>query len=246
MTEIRVAFSVENAKKLLLILIAIETAGSIVYIASWLTDHDYMHEVFRTAREQTVFTWLSIVQLFVIGLLFFWHNHWPGVSRIVKPGFLVVVAIGFMYLSVDEASELHELVTSRLKHYDWAPRWFRGNHGIWIPFYLGIAVVLLVAGFHTAISMLKVYPRQSLYMISGFALAVFGGVVLEGLGYIYLRSLNRGIIYAFELALEEFFEMAGMSIVLYGALLCSISKSGPVNPGHSSSPIHSHSVSSYK
>jgi hypothetical protein len=51
---------------------------------------------------------------------------------------------------------------------------------------------------------------------------VFGGVALEAVGYVYMRSLNRGTLYIIELTVEEFLEMAGMSIVLYGALLCAL------------------------
>ena len=226
MNGLHLSFSRDAPGRLLRTLILVELGGVLIFIASSMFDHEYMASVLRITREATLFTWFTSVQLFTIGLLFLYSGNWPGIHRVVRPGFLIVVGIGFLFLSIDETSEVHELITQRLKHYEWSPRLFRGNHGIWIPIYLGIFTALVISGFRTGISMLKAYTRQTLIMLAGFSLAVLGGVVLEAVGYVYFRSLNRGFIYTLELSLEEFLEMAGMSIVLYGVLLCAAAE-GP-------------------
>ena len=220
MTEFRVDVTETNAKQLLITLVIFELVVSLWFLFGEKLSVS-LPEVLWVSGEMTVMTWFSVVQMFVIGLLFIWHRHWPGIHRVVRPGFLFVVAVGFMFLSIDEGSKVHELITQRLKHYDWAPRLFRGNHGIWIPIYLGIFSILVFAGFRTGISMLKAYPRQSILMLVGFTLAAFGALALEAVGYVYLRA-ERGFLFTIELAVEEFLEMAGMSLVLYGVLLCAI------------------------
>lgn len=56
-------------------------------------------------------------------------------------------------------------------------------------------------------------------MASGFAILLIGAVVLEVIGYQYLRGVpSLSHLYPLEVALEEFLEMIGVSIAVYGAI----------------------------
>lgn len=52
-------------------------------------------------------------------------------------------------------------------------------------------------------------------------------VGMEIISYYYLRAAESRFLYKAEVALEEFLEMAGASIVLYGTTLCAIQNPEP-------------------
>jgi len=54
---------------------------------------------------------------------------------------------------------------------------------------------------------------------------LLGGVGLEAIGYQFLRSGSTPLLYSAEVALEEFLEMSGASITLYGTILMLLHKS---------------------
>ena len=45
---------------------------------------------------------------------------------------------------------------------------------------------------------------------------------MEIISYNYLKGMERQLLYKVEVALEEFFEMVGVSIILYGVILCAL------------------------
>jgi hypothetical protein len=57
----------------------------------------------------------------------------------------------------------------------------------------------------------------------GFVL--LGGVVLEAISNQFLRSDSTPILYTVEVALEEFLEISGASVTLYGAILLLLHES---------------------
>ena len=46
-----------------------------------------------------------------------------------------------------------------------------------------------------------------------------GEVGFEIVGYLFLRTTTSGLLYDLEVAVEEFFALAGVSLILYGVLL---------------------------
>ena len=218
-----VEFTRNNALQLLFGLLVFEAVLCLWFVLDAMFGfRNYLPSVFSIGGEATVPSAFSALQLFVVGLLFLCHGMWPKVQLVRNSGFLFVVGMGFLFLSLDEFATLHELLNARLKHLENSPRFFRGNHGIWIAVYVGVGVLFLLAGLKTLVSMIKIYTRPSVLMASGFFLAVFGGVGLEAVSYQFLRNLNRGFLYRLEMTFEELFEMAGISLVLYGVLLCAI------------------------
>jgi len=215
-------FTVKDANRLLFALIFFEICLILIFALDVLSQIPLpIHKLFNLDGEATIPAWFSSIQLFLIGVLFLFSGNWPQKHRIVTPGWLLLIGMGFIFLSADEAAQIHEKVTSFLKHVEWMPR-FKGNHGIWIPVYFSIAVVLAVLGRHTINSALKAYPRQAIIILSGFAVLLIGAVGMEIISYWYLRGTEYSFLYKVEVALEEFFEMAGASIILYGTILCAL------------------------
>lgn len=214
-------FTIKDANRLLFALILFELCLTLIFVLDTLLEMPYsIHKLFNLDAEATIPAWFSSVQLFLIGILFLFSGNWSQGHRIVTPRFLVLVGIGFIFLSMDEAAEFHEKITATLKHIEWVPR-FKGNHGIWIPVYLSITMVLAVIGSRTINSMLKAFPRQVLIIFSGLMVLLIGAVGMEIISYWYLQD-ESSFLYKVEVALEEFFEMAGVSIVLYGTILCAL------------------------
>ena len=124
---------------------------------------------------------------------------------------------------MDEAATIHEKMTTVLRKIEWVPS-FKGGHGIWILVYSAIAMVILIIGRRTIISFFKVYPRQAIIMLMGITIFLAGAVGLEIISYQFLRTAEYLPIYKLEVALEEVFEMAGASVILYGTILCASSE----------------------
>ena len=212
-------FSIKDASRLLFALIFFEMCLVLIYSMDfYLGMPRPIHRVFNLDGEATIPAWFSSVQLLLIGILFLFSAHWPKRYLIVNPRFLLVVGIAFVFLSMDETAVLHEKVGSTLMHIKWVPIF----KGIWILTYFSIAVMIAITGRHTIKSMLNAYPRQVLIMFSGLIVLLIGAVGMEIIMYVYLQGMEGQLLYIVEVALEEFFEMAGASIILYGVILCAL------------------------
>ena len=124
-------------------------------------------------------------------------------------------------MSLDEAAAVHEQITRNFREVEWMPR-FNQRHGMWIPVYFAIAIVMTFLCRKTILSVWKAYPKQSRIIAVGATILVLGGVGLEILSYWYLRDAKSSFLFILEVTLEEFFEMAGASIILYGTILCAL------------------------
>ena len=216
-------FTQKDANRLLFALIIFELCLTIIFFMNTqLHMHPHFERLFHFDRETTIPTWFSSLQLFSIGILFLFSPNWPKRHLISAPSVLLFIGMGFIFLSMDEAAGFHEKITGTLMHIEWVPR-FKGNHGIWIPVYSSIAVFITIMSFRTIKSLFKAYPRQIIFIFSGFIILLIGGVGLEIINYLYLGDFKKSLLYIIEVGLEEFFEMLGASLILYGTISCAIS-----------------------
>ena len=90
-----------------------------------------IHELFDLDSETSIPTWFSVIQLFMIGLIplliAFSQTTVPPPSK----GGLTLFGLGFIYLSMDEGSVIHEKLTYVFYNNPLVP-YFHGTHGIWI------------------------------------------------------------------------------------------------------------------
>lgn len=215
-------FTSKDAYKLLITLIVFEAFLIIAFFLGTMAEvPQSIFNLFNLDGEANIPAWFSSMQLFLVGILFLFSSEWSQRHRIVSPKFLLLVGVGFIFLSLDEAAEFHEGITRGFQQIAWMPR-FNGKHGIWIFVYAFVALGMAVMGIPTLKSMLKLYPRQVLIVAVGFTITLIGAVGMEIIGYLYLLDTEKVFLYNMEVALEELFEMVGASLMLYGVILCAL------------------------
>lgn len=178
--------------------------------------------------EGTIASWFTSIQLFLIGLFFLLKKRLIKSTDSPSPLFFLLVGCGFIFLSLDEAASIHENVNRLLRHFDFLPR-FKGKHGLWMIVYIPIGVVLALTVFRSIIQMWHRYRKITKIMAGGMIIFILGAIVLEVISYQYLRigstPSSYTFIYALEVGVEEFLEMFGTSLTLYGSALMLLHKS---------------------
>jgi hypothetical protein len=175
--------------------------------------------LFNLDGEATLPAWFSSLQLGLVGVIFL--AVWVGVPE-RESGlrqFLLIVGLGFLFLSMDEAAEFHEKLTRVLRHVDWLPQ-FKG--GIWIPIYLSIAAYVGLSTRRTISLLCKNRRPEMVFMLCGLVLIIIGSVALEIVTHMFWKDGQHPTLYKIEVVLEEFFEMAGASVLLYGTILFAL------------------------
>ena len=221
-------FSVRDATKVFFGLIFLDLCLVSIFAAAILLGSPSWRILFNLDREGNIPAWFSSVQLFLTGMIVLLR------SREIDPGhspsrlFFLAVGTGFIFLSADEAASIHETIGRALIHVEWMPR-FKGGHGIWIFVYALIGLILLLACFRRLAAIWNRYRHATSIMAMGLGFALLGAVGLEAISYQFLRSGSTPLLYLVEVALEEFLEMSGASIMLYGALLLLLEDSRAEN-----------------
>jgi len=213
-------FTVRDANKLLIGLILFELCLVLIFAADTLLGSPSLSikQLFDLDGEGNLPAWFSSVQLFLIGLVFLLRSRQPDPVHSPSPLFLLMVSAGFIFLSADEAASIHEKISVLFKHVEWMPR-FKGDHGLWVFIYTFIGLILLLANFRTLASMWNRYRHATSIMAIGMVFVLFGVIGLEAISYQFLRDGSTPLLYSAEVALEEFLEMSGASVTLYGAIL---------------------------
>lgn len=222
---LQINFTKNHAKKLLYRLVFFEITLVLIYVANVLSKHQVIiiHRLFDLDKEMNIPTWFSCLQLFLIGILLLFLCRYHERKKPPTSLFVSLFGLIFIFLSLDEFSKIHENVTRILVKVEWIPR-FHGNHGIWIFLYLILGMIIVLATFRNISAMFKHYRRESLIIFVGMVIFLFGAVGMEIIGY-YLKSKKDLLfLYTAEVGIEEFCEMLGGSIILYGTILYSFLK----------------------
>ncbi len=169
--------------------------------------------------DANIAQWLSSTQLAIIGLLFALHASQRRSELEPSRWFLVLLSLGFIFLSADEALYFHETITKVATQVDWAPS-FRGDHGVWVFVYGALGLLLIAACWGQLVRAARYLPLAFRSIALGMAIFIGGAVVLEVIGYQFLTK--GSVLHVIEVCLEEFMEMAGGTMMLYGALLYSV------------------------
>lgn len=221
--ELRCDYTIRDVNKLIAGLIVFELCLVLIFAADTLLDSPIgiIHRLFDLDAEGNIPAWFSSIQLFLIGLIFLIKGYRPDPDRAPSPLFFLMVGAGFVFLSADEAASIHEKITYVLKNFEWVPR-FRGNHGIWIFFYPLIGLILLCATFREIVALCNRYRRATFIIATGIGIFLLGAVGLEIVRYQHIDQSATPLLYKVEVACEEFLEMFGASVMLYGAMLLPV------------------------
>ncbi len=213
--------NVKDINKLFVGLFIFEIFLVIAYVGGLLLDHPT--KFFNFNGEANLPSWFSSTQYLLIGLVFLVKRDQCNTNVSPSRFFFLMGAIGFIFLSADEAAQVHETMNGVIQNVNWLPR-FKGGNGIWIFIYGLFGLALLLYTFRDIFRMWQRYRRQTSIMVIGFIILVIGSAGLEAFGYEYLSSRLTPLAFMFEAAGEEFLEMLGVSIILYGALLLLLDK----------------------
>lgn len=226
-------FSTKSAKRLLFVLIAIEIFFAVVFLTYSLIGDPppwIIHRWFNLNGEKNIPALFSSIQLFSVGIILFVIARQPRKLPLPSTIFLLILGAGFVFLSIDEAFSIHESITRMLKHIDWIPR-FKGGHGIWILLYLSLILVFLSIFYKNFFAMWNQSKKETILVSSGLGLFLLGAVGMEVIGYQFLTVANTPTLYILEITIEEFLEMFGISLVLYGVILYQINLTSNINKG---------------
>jgi hypothetical protein len=165
---------------------------------------------------QNIPSLFSAVHLFGVALGFMglaFYRSFPG-QKPSRP-LLVTVGVIFFYISViDETFKWHQHF---YKPFCWMP-WIencRSWFNIYIYLYVGIAVTTFLVFFRDLKASWKFYPVASFFVGFGIFTFLFGALGLE-LFKFQLFDTGYGMMEKLRIAGEEYLEMLGATLTLYG------------------------------
>lgn len=225
--------SLQQARKLLLTLICIELLLVVVYgTDAWVQGSaGQLNELINLDGEGNLPAWFSSFQLALISIGFWTLAARARESHRPSRRFLRLCGGFFLLLSIDETAMLHERITASLgsRYVDWLPVYLVENPVNAIVFLLVLGLCICAAYPHLR-ALWQMSLKASLVGACGCVVYVTGAAVLETIGY---KMLNAGAalsLYRAEVALEEFFETLGASLILYAVLLICVNRGKRVAP----------------
>lgn len=177
----------------------------------------FLHHAFYLDKEANIPTWFSSSQLLLIAIIVLIAAFADDAESKPSRWFFILIAFGFIFLSVDEAAFLHEQFSMRLKKLDWMPR-FSGDHGSWIVMYAAAGIAVILANLHNILACANRYRKETMVAGLGGAILVSGAVGAEIVGFEIARDATD-LTYVIEVLVEEFLEMLGATVMLYAAFL---------------------------
>ncbi|HEY9816076.1 MAG TPA: hypothetical protein V6D20_09820 [Candidatus Obscuribacterales bacterium] len=175
---------------------------------------------FDVNTEQSIPTWYSSITLLLCSSLLAtiaiakhtagdrFRYYWTG------------LAIAFLYLSVDEAASLHELLNYA------TPKVLPNSQSFSQPWVIPAALFALVFGIAYVRFLLHLPKKTQRFFVAAFVLYVGGAVLMEVVGALHWQSASstgelsadQNMIMAVMLTIEEVFEMLGVLAFIYGLL----------------------------
>lgn len=210
------------AKRVLLVLMSIICALTVISLFTYqLVQMGERHggyglntiiRLFNVDNEANIPTWYSSIALFAVAALvvyivrlkprrdrYLWH--WK------------VLAAAFIYLSLDEFAQLHEMVNSPIREA------FNTDGFLYYPWVV-LAVLCLIVFVAVFARFLWHLPARTRWLfICAGAVFVSGAIVIEALSSYYETEYGiRSLSYQLAMTAEEFCEMTGVAVFIYALL----------------------------
>ena len=169
--------------------------------------HWLLKDAFDVDGEENVPTWFSAALLLFSALLLFTIARVKRDDRAADAGYWKGLAIGFVWLSLDEVAGIHEILNT------WADELRGDSEFSWA--YLG-AAVFGIAGL-AFVRFLSRLPSRTRNGVYGAGVMYGSGVIgIEIASNLYLKSQDIDTLgYNLLTALEEGLEMAGVIFFIY-------------------------------
>lgn len=174
--------------------------------------------IFDFDRETSATTWFSTLQLFLVSVVYASIGSNTPTESPVSSRYFYLGSFTFFFLSVDEGAIVHERVTDLVEMSGFDFLLIDGQGG-WIAIYLITFFILALVLYKTLLKASKAYTKEFYLSLTGVAIFLSGGVLLEIVGYLFLDADKQSTGYKIEVLFEEFLEMFGVTVMLYAALL---------------------------
>ena len=207
--RLELPFTAADALKVLLaisvVLFAISLSLSVAEELGWERLSDRAGSLLDTDSERSAANWFSSCLLLLCGLLAL-----AAATRSRRFAAWALMAVIFVAMSADEMMVVHEEIGARIQ--DALDTGGLLRFGFVIPG--AVAVVGVIVLFAPLIKSLPAPTRTSFLL--GAALYFGGALVLEALGGLAFDTAGRDSqTYAVVVNIEELFEMAGTSLLVY-------------------------------
>lgn len=225
---------------IILSLFAAEAAFAVIHLACAAIRGPGVHPFFDLDQECNIPTWFSSLQLFSVGALVGLFG--PGaLSRIGIPRSLIYLASAiFVFLSMDEAVQVHERLNRSLESVQALPR-VKGDRGMWMFIYGGSTLLLLAIVIPSLRKLWRHHPAALRLAAIGAGMVLVGGVGLELVADQFLREVDEmgrvrplpGLrqMYVLEVVAEETLEMAGATVILLAVCRLVLPRATPRQVG---------------
>ena len=175
--------------------------------------------LFSVNLEESIPTWYATILLFVVAVLLVfivlakfqegdgYRWHWT------------ILAIGFLYLSIDEGAGIHEIFVDPMKQAFDPSGFFAFGWQI-----AAIPVVLVIAVLYLRF-IVQLPARTRIGLIVSASLYLGGALIVEGISASLYDDNNISMMYLAVATIEELFEMSGVVLFIY-TLLDMMERSG--------------------
>ncbi len=208
-SENLILFDLQKILKYLIILFIIVTAFGflVIFVSQLESDNYYLNaaitnyvRLFDLNKEANIPTWYSSLILFISSCLLFFISYYKG-NKDSNQKYWKVLAIIFLYLSVDESSSIHETLNNPVRsllHLSGIFYWS------WIVPAAFVLVILFFYFFRFLLS-------ATIFVIGAMGLEMIGGLL-------YSNQMDNSLASKTENFFEEVMEMVGVLIFIYSLL----------------------------
>jgi hypothetical protein len=175
--------------------------------------------LFSVNLEESIPTWYATILLFVVAVLLVFIGLAKFREGDVYRWHWAVLAIGFLYLSIDEGAGIHEIFVDPMKQAFDPSGFFAFGWQI-----AAIPVVLIIAVLYLRFIM-QLPTRTRIGLMVSASLYLGGALIVEGISASLYNDDNISMLYLSVATIEELFEMSGVVLFIY-TLLDMMEQSG--------------------
>lgn len=218
-----VQYTDRHAKRVIYWLIGVECGFALAYVVIHILQPGLpwgpLRPLFNLNYEKSLSTWFSVIQLFSVGALLFLAAMNNRQKEYLSNFTVTVAGLIFILLSADEAAQLHENLGYTLKRFGLHRLSFVGQWGAWIIAYVALGLLGLALGAKHLYALWRHFRSVAVVGLVGAVTYVIGAVGFEIVSFPFRNSDATLTLNVIAVTFEEFFEMVGVSIILYATLI---------------------------
>ena len=225
-----------QARRAVYWVVAIDCAFALAYIVIhiWQPELPWgpLRPLFDLDREISLPTWFSVVKLFAVSAVLFLAALNNRQKEYLSTFPLMVAGLIFVWLSADEGAQIHENITYMARHFGQEWMLFSGEYGAWMIVYAALGLLGMALGVKHLIALWRHYNFVAQVGLTGAAIFVIGAVGFEIASFPLRESEATLTLKLITVVFEEFFELFGITVILYATLILAkrLSTSRDVKP----------------